>query len=83
MKIKLNRFPYMCPLLEDDSGFKDGHYIFGEEWLGVEIYVEVLEESEDRWIVEIPTSYCDEYGEPVHGWLKCEILKECFDKLDV
>ena len=74
MKIKLNRFPYICPVLEDHTGEKNGQYIFNEAWYGYEFDVEVIEDNNDRWILKIPTYY-----EQNPGWLKCEIIKECFD----
>lgn len=74
MRILLNRAPYMCPVLEDHRGVKNGHYIFNENWIGNVIHFEKEQETETMYIGKIRTKYENEYG-----WMRVEILKECFD----
>ena len=74
MKIRLNRVPYLCPVIEDNTGEKDGHYLFDESWLGRVHDVELVEDDSTFMNVRIPTIY--EGGE---GWILCQVMKECFD----
>ena len=74
MKIRLKRAPYLCPVIEDHTGEKDGHYLFDESWLGRVHDVELVEDDSTFMNVRIPTIY--EGGE---GWILCQVMKECFD----
>ena len=77
MKIRLNRFPYMCPVHEDHDGVTNGHYIFTEKWIGHVIDLTVESEDDRFWTGKIITS---SYGKP--GWMRLELAKECFDVLE-
>ena len=74
MKIKLNRVPYLCPVMSDHTGAGAGHYIFNEKWAGVVIDLKVESEDDKFWRGKFTTKY--ENGE---GWLEVELIKECFD----
>ena len=74
MKIRLNRSPYLCPVIEDHAGEKDGYYLFDASWLGRIHDVELVEDDSTFMNVRIPTIY--EGGE---GWILCQVMKECFD----
>ena len=77
MKIRLNRVPYICPVLDDHLGAGAGHYQFGNSWLNVPI--DFLKEKEDDrfWTGKVLTRY-----EGQEGWLRVELYKECFDVLE-
>jgi len=78
MKIQVNRIPYFCPIIEDHMGEKGGRLTFAERAVGQVYNVEVLEDNDYMWIVKIPTRYEGKLG----GWLKIEILKECFHLIE-
>jgi len=77
MKIRLNRAPYLCPIIEDHTGEKDGYYIFDMSWLGQIKEVEHISDDGAFMTVKIPTVY--EGGD---GWLLFQVVKECFDIID-
>lgn len=77
MIIKLNRIPYICPVIEDHTGERNGHYMFTEKWIGFPINL-ILESEDDRfWLGVIETGY-----EGQKGWMRVELIKECFDVVD-
>lgn len=76
MKIRLNRLPYMCPVLQDSNGAGSGHYIFGKEWAGVTIHLQKESEDDRFWRGKIATHY-----EGKDAWMQVELIKECFDVL--
>jgi hypothetical protein len=78
MKIRLNRAPYICPVIEDNLGEKDGHYLFREDWLGQVHDVELISNDNDMFMtVKIPTWVGQD-----RGWLLCQVVKECFDVIE-
>ena len=77
MKIKLNRIPYMCPVMQDHLGQGSGHYIFSNAWAGATIDFQKEEEDDRFWRGKIATYY-----EGKDGWLQVELIKECFDVLE-
>ena len=78
MKIRLNRAPYLCPVIEDHTGEKDGHYLFDGSWLGQIKDVELISDDDETFMtVRIPTVY-----EGGGGWLLCQVVKECFDVIE-
>jgi len=77
MIIKLNRFPYMCPVYEDHTGQTGGHYIFTEKWIGFPINLTPESEDDRFWHGKIETFYD---GKP--GWMRVELVKECFDMVE-
>ena len=73
MKLKLNRVPYICPVMDDNLGSGGGYYMFNETWVGQTINL-LLEEEDDRfWRGKIATHY-----EGKEGWMRVELIKECF-----
>jgi len=78
MKIMLNRVPYMCPVLEDHTGSKGGQYIFTEKWVGEHIDLDLEKDDGVFWVGKIQTYYEGKPG----GWLRLEIMKDCFDILE-
>ena len=77
MKIKLNRIPYMCPVMQDHLGSGAGHYMFGYNWAGVPIDFQKESEDDRFWRGKITT-----YHEGKDGWLQVELMKECFHVLE-
>ena len=77
MKLKLNRVPYICPVMDDHLGSGSGHYMFNEAWIGQNINL-LLEEEDDRfWRGKIATHY-----EGKEGWMRVELMKICFDVVE-
>jgi hypothetical protein len=74
MKIRLNRAPYICPVLNDHLGSGAGHYQFGTSWLNVPVDFQKEKEDDMFWTGKIITRY-----ENTDGWLQVELYKECFD----
>lgn len=77
MKIKLNRIPYMCPVIQDHLGSGSGHYLFGYTWSGISIDFQKEEEDDRFWRGKIATNH-----EGKDGWLQVELIKECFHVLE-
>lgn len=74
MKIKLNRIPYMCPVMQDHLGQGSGHYIFDNRWLGYVIDFQKESEDDRFWRGKVFTFY-----EGKEGWMQVELIKECFE----
>jgi len=78
MKIRLNRAPYFCPIIEDNLGVKNAYYCFDEDWLGVIHDVELISDDDATFMtIKIPTWIGTE-----RGWLLCQVVKECFDVIE-
>ena len=78
MKIWLNRVPYMCRVIEDHRGEKDGYYVFGPDWSISPTEFEKEWETDQFWIGKIHTFYDGQAG----GWMRVELAKECFDVVE-
>lgn len=77
MKIRLNRVPYICPVIQDSLGSGSGHYMFDGRWLGATIHLQKESEDDRFWRGKIATHY-----EGKDAWLQVELIKECFDVLE-
>jgi hypothetical protein len=74
MIIRLNRAPYICPVINDHLDSGAGHYQFGTSWLNVPVRFHKEKEDDRFWTGKIITRY-----ENTDGWLQVELYKECFD----
>jgi hypothetical protein len=75
MKIKLNKSWYICPVIEDHTGERGGRYPLRQPFQ-TDLHVE--SETDQFWTGKFPTYYEGKPG----GWLRVELLKECFDVLE-
>jgi len=78
MKIKLNRVPYICPVMNDHLNSGSGQYMFNHSWLGHNIDFQKEDEDDRFWRGKIATYYEGKEG----GWLQVELIKECFDVVE-
>jgi len=74
MKLKLNRVPYICPVMDDHLGSGGGYYMFNETWIGQTIHLQLEGEDDRFWMGKIATHY-----EGKEGWMRVELIKECFN----
>jgi hypothetical protein len=77
MIIRLNRAPYICPVINDHLDSGAGHYQFGTSWLNVPVRFHKEKEDDRFWTGKIMTRY-----ENTDGWLQVELYKECFDVVE-